>query len=35
MKKFGNFLKNLFTKDLDVKALAIVLAVLSVAFINM
>ncbi len=34
MNKFGKFLKNLFTKDLGIKALAIVLAVVTVILIN-
>ena len=35
MKKVKQFFINLFTKDLGIKALAIVLAVLTVFFINM
>ena len=34
MKKFGQFLKDLFTKNIGIKILAFVLAVLAVAFIN-
>ncbi len=35
MKKFKQFLINLFTKDLGLKALAIVLAAATVFFINL
>lgn len=34
MKKFNKFLKDVFTKNIDIKLLAIVLAVISVIFIN-
>ncbi len=34
MKNFGKFLKDLFTKDLPIKLLAIGLAVVTVIFIN-
>lgn len=34
MKKFGNFLKGLFTKNIPIKILAILLAALAVIFIN-
>lgn len=35
MKKVGNFLKNLFTKNIPIKLLAMVLAALAVIFINL
>ena len=35
MKKFSQFLKNLFTKDIPIKLLAIALAALTVLLINM
>ncbi len=34
MKKFGKFLKDFFTKNIPVKLLALVLAALTVLFIN-
>lgn len=34
MKKFGQFLKDVFTKDLPIKLLAIAVAVVTVIFIN-
>ena len=34
MKKFTKFLSGLFTKNLDIKVLALVVAALVVAFIN-
>ncbi len=34
MKKFSKFLKDVFTKNIDIKLLAIVMAVLAVVFIN-
>lgn len=34
MKKFGKFLSDLFTKNIDIKLLAIAIAALVVAFIN-
>lgn len=34
MKKFGKFLAGLFTKNIPIKLLAIVLAVIAVIFIN-
>ncbi len=34
MKKFSKFLSELFTKDVGIKLLAIVVAALVVAFIN-
>ncbi len=34
MKKIGQFLKNAFTKDIPIKLLAIVIAVITVIFIN-
>lgn len=34
MNKFGKFLKDLFTKDIGIKILAIALAVITVIFIN-
>lgn len=34
MKKFGKFLKNVFTKNIDVKILALVLAAIAVVLIN-
>lgn len=34
MKKFTKFLKDLFTKNIELKILAIVLAAIAVAFIN-
>lgn len=34
MKKFGKILKDVFTKNIGIKLLAIVLAALAVAFIN-
>lgn len=34
MKKFGNFLKNLFTKNILIKLLAVAMAILTVVFIN-
>lgn len=34
MKKFGKFLKDVFTKNLGIKLLAVVLAALAVVFIN-
>ena len=35
MKKFGEFLKGLFTKNIPIKILAIVLAALTVMLINL
>jgi hypothetical protein len=35
MKKIGTFFKNLFTKNIGIKILAIVLAVFSVIVINL
>ena len=35
MKRFKKFLANLFTKDIEIKILAILLAVISVALINL
>ncbi len=35
MKRLKNFIINLFTKDIGIKVLAIVLAALTVVFINM
>lgn len=34
MKKFGKFLAGLFTKNIPIKLLAVVLAVIAVIFIN-
>lgn len=34
MKKFGKFLKDVFTKNIGIKLLALILAVLAVALIN-
>ena len=34
MKKFGKFLLNCFTKNIGIKILAIVVAAVAVAFIN-
>lgn len=34
MKKFTKFLKDLFTKNIELKILALVLAAIAVAFIN-
>lgn len=34
MKNFGKFLKDLFTKDIPIKLLAIAVAVVTVIFIN-
>ncbi len=34
MKKFSKILKDVFTNNIEIKALAIVLALLCVAFIN-
>ncbi len=34
MKKFGKFLKTLFTKDIGILILSIVLAIITVIFIN-
>ncbi len=34
MKKFGKFLKDVFTKNIGIKILAIVLAAIAVALIN-
>lgn len=34
MKSFGKFLKDLFTKNLPIKLLAIAVAVVTVIFIN-
>ncbi len=34
MKNFGKFMKNLFTKDIPIKLLAIAMAVIVVIFIN-
>lgn len=35
MKKFGQFLKDLFTKDIPIKLLAIAVAAVTVIFINL
>lgn len=35
MKKFGKILKDIFTKNLPIKLLAIVLAAITVLFINL
>lgn len=35
MKKFGKFLAGLFTKNIPIKLLAIVLAAVTVVFINL
>ena len=34
MKKFGKFLKDVFTKNIGIKILALVLAVIAVVLIN-
>lgn len=34
MKKFGKFLKDLFTKNIGIKLLALVLAAIAVVLIN-
>ena len=34
MKKFGKFLKDLFTKNIAIKLLAVALAVLTILFIK-
>ncbi len=34
MKKFGKFLKDVFTKNIGIKLLALLLAALAVVFIN-
>ncbi len=34
MKKFGKFLKDVFTKNIGLKALALVLAAIAVVLIN-
>lgn len=34
MKKFSKFIKDLFTKNIDIKLLAIAIAVVAVIFIN-
>ncbi len=34
MKKFSKFIKDVFTKNIDIKLLAIAIAVVAVIFIN-
>lgn len=34
MKKFSKFIKDLFTKNIDIKLLAIAIAVVAVIFVN-
>ena len=34
MKKFSKFLKDVFTKNVDIKLLALVIAAITVVFIN-
>lgn len=34
MKKFNKFLKDVFTKNIDIKLLALVVAAVAVVFIN-